>query len=185
MRFGISYTLLLIICASLSYSQPKSFTQIEDADEHFENGNYLFAIPAYRAELKKDPDNLKAKFRLGVCYLNTRVNREEAIPYLEEVAKSPKIDADVWFYLGRAYQVNNRIDQAIASYEKFRTLKPKQEIEVLRFLEQCRYAQKFMSKPANVTLQNLGKAINSEDPDYNPFIDRSEEHTSELQSLAY
>src|SRR5690606_27170620 len=82
-------------------AQPRNFTQMEDADEHFEYGNYLFAIQAYKQELKKDPDNLKAKFRLGVCYLNTRVSREDAIPYLEEVSRKPKIDGEVWFYLAR------------------------------------------------------------------------------------
>src|SRR5687767_11164837 len=98
--------LLLICFFCLAFSslqaQPKSFTQIEDADEHFDNGNYLFAITAYRAELKKDPDNIKAKFRLGICYLNTRVSRDEAIPYLEDAAKHPKVDADIWLYLGKA-----------------------------------------------------------------------------------
>src|SRR5262249_45693220 len=29
-------------------------------------------------------------------------------------------------------------------------------------------------KPSNVTFQNLGKEINSEDPDYNPFINKDE-----------
>jgi hypothetical protein len=171
-RFLLTFFLLLIL--SEFRAQPKNFTQIEDADEHFEYGNYLFAIPAYRQELKKDPDNLKAKFRLGICYLNTRLNREEAIPYLEDVAKSPKIDADVWLYLGRAYQLNNRIEQAIDAYEKFVAAKPKLESEASRFMAQCKNAQKLMAKPANVTLQNLGKHINSEDPDYNPFVDRDE-----------
>jgi hypothetical protein len=169
---------LLIVLPLLSFlllpAQPKNFTQIEDADEHFDNGNYLFAIPAYRAELKKDPDNLKAKFRLGICYLNTRVSRDEAIPYLEDAAKQPKMDADIWLYLGKAYQVNNLIDKAIASYERFKTLKPKFAAEADRYIAQCRNAQKFMAKPANVSLQNLGKQINSEEPDYNPFLDREE-----------
>ncbi len=163
-----------LLIGSMARAQPKSFTQMEDADEHFEYGNYMFAIPAYKQELKKDPNNLKAKFRLGICYLNTRVNREDAILYLEEVSRSPKIDADVWLFLGKAYQLNNRIDQAIAAFEKFRAAKPKVEDDVARSIEQCQNARKFMAKPTSVTLQNLGKLVNSEEPDYNPFIDRDE-----------
>src|SRR5690606_33620657 len=80
----------------LLQAQPKNFTQIEDADEHFDHGNYLFAIKAYQSELKKDPDNLKVKFRLGICYLFTRVSREESIPYLEECSRHPKAEPEVW-----------------------------------------------------------------------------------------
>jgi tetratricopeptide (TPR) repeat protein len=168
------FILFIIALASLSVAQPKNFTQMEDADEHFDNGNYLFAIEAYKQELKKDPDNLKAKFRLGACYLNTRISREDAISYLEEVSRSPKIDADVWLYLGRAYHLDNQIDKAIESFEKFRAAKPKLGDEVVRYIQQCENAQKFMSRPANVTLQNLGKHVNSTEPDFNPYIDRDE-----------
>lgn len=174
MNFRGFLLLFLVLATSVSLAQPKGFTQIEDADEHFENGNYLFAIPAYLSELKKTPDNLKVKFRLGVSYLNTRVSREESIPYLEEVSRAPKIDAEVWFYLGRAYHLNNRIEDAINAYEKFISLKPKDSKDARRFVEQCRNAEILMKNPANVTLQNLGKEINSEEPDYNPFINRDE-----------
>jgi hypothetical protein len=167
--------LFLFTCVSAALlAQPKNFTQIEDADEHFENGNYLFAIKAYQSELKKSPDNLKIKFRLGICYLNTRISREESIPYLEEVSRNPKAEPEVWFYLARAYHLNNRIEDAKTSYEKFIALKPKESDDAKHFLEQARNAEKLMAKPANVTLQNLGKNINSDEPDYNPFINRNE-----------
>lgn len=168
---------LLVLASLVIFSvaaQPKGFTQIEDADEHFENGNYLFAIKAYQQELKKDPDNLKVKFRLGISYLNSRVSREESIPYLEECSRSEKAEPEVWYYLGRAYHLNNRIEEAKTSYSKFIALRPKECEDAKRFLEQCHNAEKFMQDPANVTLQNLGKDINSDEPDYNPFINRFE-----------
>jgi hypothetical protein len=165
----LSFFLVTVLSA-----QPKNFTQIEDADEHFDNGNYLFAIQAYQSELKKDPDNLKAKFRLGICYLNTRISREEAVPYLEECSRHPRAEPEVWFYLGRAYHLATRIDEAKAAYEKFIGLRPKESDDARRYLEQCHNAEKLMQHPANVTLQNLGKDINSEEPDYNPFINRNE-----------
>lgn len=163
-----------ICCVALIQAQPKNFTQIEDADEHFDNRNYLFAIKAYQNELKKDPDNIKVKFKLGICYLYTRVSREEAIPYLEEVSRSPKVEPELWFYLGRAYHLNNQIEQAKSAYSKFIELRPKDAADAKHYYSQCENAEKLMSNPANVTLQNLGELINSEDPDYNPFIDRNE-----------
>jgi tetratricopeptide (TPR) repeat protein len=169
-------TCILIACClnTLLLAQPKNFTQIEDADEHFDNGNFLFAIPAYQNELKKTPENIKVKYKLGICYLNTRISREDAVTYLEEASKSPKIDQEVWFFLGRAYHLNNRIEEALSAYDKFIGLKPKDAGEALRLKEQCENAKKFMQKPTDVTVQNLGKHINSEEPDYTPFIDREE-----------
>ena len=165
---------IFLLSSSFLFAQPKNFTEVEDGDEHFKQGNYLAAIPIYKSELKKDPDNGKVKYKLGICYLNTRINREEAITYLEQASKDPKVDEDVWINLGRAYHLTNRIDDAIAVFERFETLKPKRAQEVERYIEQCENALKFMRKPSHVTFQNLGKEINSSDPDYYPFIDKDE-----------
>ena len=165
--------IFLFYCVSF-FAQPAKFTQIEDADEHFKHGNYLGAIPVYVAELKKDPDNSKIKYRLGICYLNTRVNREESVTLLEAASKDPKTEEDVWINLGKAYHLNNRLEEAIDAFEKFSDLKPKRANEVERNIEQCENAVKLMRKPGNVSFQNLGKEINSNEPDYYPFIDKDE-----------
>lgn len=156
------------------FAQNPKITQVEDADEHFKHGNYFAAIPVYIAELKKEPDNAKIKYKLGVCYLNTRLNREEAIVMLTAASKDPKIEEDVWINLGKAYHLNNRLEQAIEAFDKFADLKPKRAAEVERNIEQCENAVKFMKKPGNVSFQNLGKEINSSEPDYYPFIDKDE-----------
>jgi hypothetical protein len=84
------------------------------------------------------------------------------------------MDEDVWIHLGKAYHLNNRVEDAIATFETFSNLKPKREAEVERYIEQCENALKLMKKPRNVTFQNLGKEINSSEPDYYPYIDRDE-----------
>jgi tetratricopeptide (TPR) repeat protein len=163
----------LLNCFAL-YCQPAKWTLIEDAEEHFKHRNYLMAINVYKTELKKDPDNIKIKYRLGVCYLNTRINREEAIAYLEEASKSAKIEEEVWLYLGEAYHLNYRFEEALEAYEKFKNLKPKLLDVANRHIEQCKNAIKLVQTPSRVTFQNLGSKINSSEPDYNPFIDQDE-----------
>lgn len=174
MKFNRVLIPILLICKLSLYSQPAKFTSLEEADDHFSHGNYLSAIPAYTAEAKKDPENTRLKYKLGVCYLNTRVSREDAIPLLEAASKDPKIEEDVWMNLGKAYHLNNRMEEAIAAFEKFSEIKPKRAPEVERNIEQCENAVKLMRKPSNVTFQNLGKEINSSEPDYYPFIDKDE-----------
>lgn len=168
------YILFILVSAISVFSQPAKYTQIEDADEHFKHTNYLMAIPIYKSELKKDPDNNKIKYKLGICYLNTKINRDESVTYLEAASKDPKIEDEKWIYLGMAYHLGNRIEDAILAFEKFKSLKPKRATEAERYIMQCDNALKFMRKPSKVTFQNLGKDINSSEPDYYPFIDQDE-----------
>src|SRR6218665_1818407 len=111
-------------------------TEIEDAHEHFNNSNFLMAIPIYKVELKKDPDNKKIKYKLGICYLHTRINYSQAITYLEDYSRESKADDDVWYYRGRAYQLNNKLAEAITAFQKYKGLKPKRAIEIDRYIEQ-------------------------------------------------
>lgn len=171
----LSHIIPILLLASISLAQTsKGKMDIDDAEEHFGHGNYLMAIPIYKSELKKDPDNKKILFRLGVCFVNTKISREEAIKYLELYTKDVKCDEDAWIALGRAYHLSNRIDDAIKAFEKFKSLKPKRENEVSLYITQCKNAQKLINQPVNVTFQNLGKDINSEDPDYYPFVSEDE-----------
>lgn len=174
-RFSV---ILIILCLSVDlFSQSKSGNKkqdIYDADEHFKHKNYLMAIPIYKAELKKDKNNKKIKYNLGICYLNTKINREESIKYFEDYSKEDKGEEEVWINLGRAYLLNNRIDDAKTAFEKFKSLKPKEAKKVQRYLENCDNAEKFIDAPSNVTFQNLGKEINSDEPDYYPFVSADE-----------
>lgn len=174
-RFSV---ILIILCLSVDlFSQSKSGSKkqdIYDADEHFKHKNYLMAIPIYKAELKKDKNNKKIKYNLGICYLNTKINREESIKYFEDYSKEDKGEEEVWINLGRAYLLNNRIEDAKTAFEKFKSLKPKEAKKVERYLENCNNAEKFIDAPSNVTFQNLGKEINSDEPDYYPFVSADE-----------
>lgn len=170
--------ILIILCFSLNlFSQSKSGSKkqdIDDAHEHFMHKNYLMAIPIYKTELKKEKGNKKIIYNLGICYLNTKINREEAIRYFEECSKDKKSDEEVWINLGKAYLLNNRIEAAITSFEKYKSLNPKDSDKVKRYLENCNNARKLMDTPTHVGFQNLGKEINSDEPDYYPFVTADE-----------
>jgi hypothetical protein len=174
MRLNSLYSFIFLCFFFSSFAQPKGKMTIDDAEEHFSHKNYLMAIPIYKAELKKDPDNKKIPYRLGICFLNTKISREEAVKYLEMYTKDPKCEEEAWMYLGRAYHLVNKIDDALAAYNKFKSLKPKRESEVSHFIQQCNSAQRLMNAPVNVSFQNLGKDVNSEDPDYYPFVNADE-----------
>jgi hypothetical protein len=169
--------LLCFFLTATGYGQvQKNMSKLgeDDANEHFQHKNYLMAIPIYRKELKKDPDNDKMRFKLAQCLLYTRVNRQEAVMHLEKlVNKNDKYD-EAWKELGRAYHLTNQLKKAEEAYAKFLELKPKSEKEIAHSLEQIKNARTLMNHPVNVTFQNLGAEINSDEPDYYPFVNNTE-----------
>lgn len=177
-RKGIAILFFLLMgfaaFAQTAASKQKLSKDPDDADEHMKHGNFLMAIPIFKAALKEDPKNTKLKYKLGICYLRTHLNRQEAVSYLEQASKDPKAEEDVWLYLGRAYLLMSRISEAGKMFEKYKALKPKQVTDADYYLAQCRNAEELMAKPSDVTFQNLGKEINSEEPDYYPFVNKDE-----------
>lgn len=163
----------LLICFAWQ-SAAQKVQGIVDADEMFKLENYTGAIPIYTRELKKFTENAEIKYKLGICYLKSRVNRKLAIQYLEDCSKESKFVEDVWIYLGKAYHLEGRLDEALACFKKFSTIKPKRSAEVDRYIEQCNNALEFMRNPQPVSFMNLGPEINGPEPDYYPFVDKDE-----------
>lgn len=169
----IVFVILAFCFQSVAQTKGKK-PEVEDADEHFKHGNYVMALPIYRDVLKAEPDNKKVQYRLGICYLRTNFNRTEAIKHLEAVTKDPKCDNEAWLNLGKAYHLAGKIDEAISTFQKYKQLEPKEGKVVDRQIEMCNNAKNLMTIPVNVTFVNLGKEINSEDPDYYPFVNADE-----------
>jgi hypothetical protein len=115
------------------------------------------------------------QYKLGLCYLNTNYNRTESIKNFEAIVKKDeKAEDDVWFQLGKAYHLAGKMDDAIKAFEKHKSLYPKKSADAERMIQICNNAKTLMANPINVTFTNLGKEINSEDPDYYPFVSADE-----------
>ena len=170
--------LVLIFCGVLfvmcAYSQPGKKYEVADADEHYNHHNFLMALPIYKELLKGDKNNADINFKTGLCYLNTNINKAEAIKYFEACTKSAKPNNEAWYYLGNAYRLGNKIDEAIKAFEKYRELEPKKKKITDRQIEICNNAKALMINPVNVSFVNLGKEINSEFADYYPWITQDE-----------
>ncbi len=168
---------LAISCFSFSLAiaqSGKAKYDIADADEHYNHHNFLMALPIYKELLKGDKNNAAIQYKIAECYLNTHINKFEAIKYLEFCVKEPKADPNVWLRLGEAYRLSNKIDDAIKAFEKYKELEPKKKKQADREIEICNNAKTLMLNPVNVSFTNLGKEINSEFADYYPWITQDE-----------
>ena len=164
------------IFAQSKSTKPIKFIDPREAEEHFSHNNFLAAIPVYKQLLKQEPTNVDYNHKLGICYLYTNINKALAIPYLETASKEEKIDKNIWSDLGLAYQYASRFDDAIKAYNKLLVkLKAGPEFDrVVHQIESCENGKEYVKHPINVTFQNLGKDINSEFPDYYPFVPADE-----------
>lgn len=170
---------LLFACAILpAFAQPGiAESDVKTADEKFKAENYEEALTIYLELLADDARNMQYNYRIGVCYLNTNINKAKAIPYLELVTRQPGYEPDAMYLLGRAYHFAYRFNDAIAAYNKFKVAgkgKAENLADVDREIQNCYNAEQLMKFPQNVTFENLGSSINSPFPDYSPFVPADE-----------
>ncbi|MFH0896416.1 MAG: hypothetical protein V2A54_18440, partial [Bacteroidota bacterium] len=154
-------------------TNPNAIGNSKDAKDNFSGGNYKDALSEYLLLYKKDSLNVDLRYKIGVCYTNTYIDRKKAIYHLEWVIKKDKIDPFAHYELGVAYMSEHRFDDAIKSFSKYKTLlkgKDINDINADRQIEMCKNAQELIKKPVNITFENLGPNINSPAPDYNPMI---------------
>lgn len=147
----------------------------EAAKEHFDHRNFVMALPIYLALVKKEPNEYLYNYRTGICYLNLNTNKSFAIPYFEFCTKQAKADNDAWLYLGQAYHHGQKWDQAIGAYNTYKTKADKDgKARADLYIQQCNNAKVLVRSPLNVSFANLGKEVNSEFPDYYPFVTQDE-----------
>ncbi len=146
----------------------------DDAKEHFKFGNFIDALTVYKKLMEKDPKNIDYPYKAGLCVLFTERDKSEAIKYLEKAVER-KSDPDAVFYLGKAYHYNLKFDEALDAFNKYITEGQGTKIhEVDREMQMVKNAQKMLQSPIDVIFENAGDKINSEYPDYYPFVTPNE-----------
>ncbi len=86
--------------------------------ETFRQGDYEQAYEMYSKLMTKSPKDSRYNFYLGICEIKTNKNISGAIKHLK-YATIRGISRDVYYYLGRAYQLNYNFKEAIAAFNRF------------------------------------------------------------------
>jgi len=173
-------SIFFVFASALLIGQKDDVKKLElEADIKLKAGNYEEALEDYTYLLSLDANSETYNYNIGVCYLNTNINKAKAVSFLELVAAKEKHNPNADFLLGRAYQYSNRYDEAIASFNKFKEL-AKGKYENLANVEQeiqyCINAKELTKFPVDVIFQALGKTINSPFADYYPFVTETENY---------
>jgi tetratricopeptide (TPR) repeat protein len=164
--------ILILISASIVCGQTQMMEPYE-AEEYFSNKRFGAVWSYYHDLLKKDPSNPDLNFKMGVCYLNSRSQKEKAFYYLQKAvsANSPDNTEPGITYLLLAdacYQAGD-YDEAIVNYEKHaKKLNSQKEVDrreledTDRKIEMCRMAKEIKELKAMLALMAERENLNRE-----------------------
>ena len=193
-RATISCLLLQLIFLSVSNVDSFSQSQSElknifvEAESYNLFGEYELANPLYL--LLDKPDNYNIQYKIGACYLNIPGEKAKSIPYLEAAVKHSSYDAnvasfrekraplDAYFFLAKAYMINNELDKALQTFETFKRLanevKEKGSMKNESYIDQeitaCKEAINYQKNPLVISKRNLGPKVNQGSINENPAV---------------
>ncbi len=198
MKNGYAALALATLCllSRTAFAQGENTTfgwKFEEASKLNEEKFHNQAAEIWKQLVDAQPENSNLNWKLGYSYMNSYNQKEKALPYLEKAAtnrgsgyggfntagydpfdaqeKNAPVEVDYW--LGRAYHLDGKFDQADQYYKKYigevgdkSDLKPM----AVRGLEQTANARALIASPKNYQVSNVGSVINGEYPDFSPVV---------------
>jgi outer membrane protein OmpA-like peptidoglycan-associated protein len=179
----------ILLSTGFSFSQEKTSGEIK---ELFNDAEFFFAQEEYSDALIDYVDlynngykeNANINYRIGICYLNLAGQKEKAIPYLLEAVKNVSkkynesslkqktVPFDAYLFLGNAYRVNNRLNDAISAYTRYKELTGTADgVEYAnQQISACNTAIRYMSNPLNIRFTNLGDSVNTNSSNFKGVV---------------
>jgi len=123
----------------------------KSAERSFNDENYVEAYKLYAqlvANFSKEP---MYNYRLGVSMIYAESDKKKCIPYLEFAVKfvqKKEVPPEALFYLGKAYHINYRFDEAIRYYREYKqqvSSSRAKEMEVDKEIAACENGKKLLS----------------------------------------
>lgn len=175
----------IIVISAVSYAQVDTTKNIIDkakiqyklseAKTMYFSHNYRGALNLYREILAMDDVNPSAHYGVAECQYSLK-NYDAALDHIKDAVKeNPKVDKDVDFTFGIIHHQMGNLQEAKTYYEKFKLTiaenKSKMaDYEINKLIAQCDYAMANKDKKSDVTITNLGSAVNSAFPEFAPCI---------------
>lgn len=182
----VLFTFLCFSNLSASASNAKAAKKEKPADSLakanllYDEKAYLLALPIFQYLLDNDLSKKRHifyKYRVGICSLYKTDQYEKSLTLLSQVLAENKEAADIEFYLGRAYMLNYKFEEAIHQFNNFITWRdplPDFKAEAKQYIENCNNGIDFVAHPVDVKIENIGLPVNSSASEYAPVISSDE-----------
>ncbi|MBL4656463.1 MAG: PD40 domain-containing protein [Flavobacteriales bacterium] len=148
-----------------------------DANFFFDKGNYSAATYMFQKLYMHFEGRFEYKLRLGICYTYTPTKTDLALTLLEEIYAEDPSTEDILYYLGKAYHLNHKFDEALTTFAKAKAagdLTDEQEVHVEKLIINCNNGKEIIKNPVDIGIENLGPPVNSKGSEYVPVISTDE-----------
>ncbi|MFZ9576549.1 MAG: hypothetical protein ACO291_06610 [Bacteroidia bacterium] len=113
--------LYTFFCSFTLRAQNDFETTETEALNLFKAQDYVKSQQLYSLLLSQFPKKGEYAFRLGVCMLYSEADKKKPLNYFKRASTDPEFkNPELYFYLGRAYQLNYRFDEAIPYFVEFK-----------------------------------------------------------------
>lgn len=134
--------------------------------------NYQLALKEYMIAQKFNPNNAEINFKIGVCHANS-TDPFKCIEYLKKAQKlDPACDPFLNYYVGYAFQLEEKFDDALKSYQAFEDGYKKAD-NFSKFVAQhkgeCKLAKTSVGNPIRAWVDNVPE-LNSPNDEIAPSI---------------
>ncbi len=149
MRILFTTFFILIFC---SIGAQEVNVSPDEALNLFQQGKYEEALPMYEELIQKYDKEPKYNYYYGVCLVKQRQNNSEALRRLKFVL-SKRLNRDVHFYLGKAYQNAYEFEAAIKEFEsflKYAKNNDERKARAEQAIEDCENGESLITKHFNI-----------------------------------
>ena len=125
-----------------------------------------------------NPNYSKLNYYLGMCVLNSSY-KFKALNYFKKAYElNPNVAPEINLLIGIGYHINGDWDNGIKHYEYHKKVLNPKNTDTLEYINkkisECKTGKDLVAKPKRVWVDNLGKNVNTEFPEYGPFISADE-----------
>jgi hypothetical protein len=176
-KFVLSVCIFFVSLTSLAQNKDIQ----EEAAVAFDSKDYKKAYELYDKLYTQVPKNFEYKSRLGFSSLYYPEKKARAIEIFEDIKRTDK-SSEADYYLGKAYHVNYKFDEAIQSYEAYVAAKgdkPKKEdlpliADAKMGIVNCKNGKELIAKKIVADIKNIGAPINTDETEGVPVISADE-----------
>ena len=164
----LNLLMISVFVSGQEYSKEHKKT-LREADVLFDFEDYNSAIKLYSMVYKDYINDPYLNYKLGVSYFN--MGRFQ--PCEQFFKKSYTDYPESFYYLAGLAHLNNELELALDYYKKYKMLdgeKEKSSKEINRMIDKVKFARSAQKNEKNVTIENVGKTINTEHHEYVPLI---------------
>jgi outer membrane protein OmpA-like peptidoglycan-associated protein len=163
------FTTLLVLHTVLLLAQSTAGL-VAEADKLYGKKQYQKAVGLYLEALNANPDDASLNLKAGLSYLYSET-KSKAAKYISKAYRlNPKINDEIDYHLGIAFQNTNEFMKAIEHFEQFKKIKKKLADLADKKIAECRIADSLSHYELNVIIENTTGKVNTPFHDYAPII---------------